>query len=85
MHQFSYILKHDTGIHARPAGLIVNAAKQYECKITIKTDQKSADAKGLFGVMGLAAKGGDRVDIICDGVDSSAACVALKAIFEQHL
>ncbi len=85
MHQFTYILKHDTGIHARPAGLVVNEAKKYECKITLKVGAKEADAKGLFSVMGLSAKGGDSVCVICDGADAQAACSALQSLFEEHL
>lgn len=85
MQQFTYILKHDTGIHARPAGLVVNTAKKYDCKITIAVGEKTADAKGLFSVMGLSAKGGDCVCVTCDGADAQAACAALKALFEEHL
>ncbi len=85
MQQFSYILKHETGIHARPAGLVVNEAKKYACKITIKLGEKEADAKGLFSVMGLSAKGGDSVCVCCEGEDEQAACDALKALFEKQL
>lgn len=85
MQQFTYILKHETGIHARPAGVIVSEAKKYACKITLTLGEKTADAKGLFSVMGLSAKGGDCVGIICDGSDEQAACDALKVLFEKEL
>ncbi len=85
MHQFTYILKHDTGIHARPAGLVVNEAKKYACKITLAVKEKTADAKGLFSVMGLSAKGGDSVCVTCEGADAAEACAALKALFEEQL
>jgi len=85
MQKFTYILKHETGIHARPAGMVVNEAKKYTCKITLTLGEKTADAKGLFSVMGLSAKGGDSISVICDGTDELAACDALKALFEAQL
>ena len=85
MNQFTYTLQHDTGIHARPAGLIVNEAKKYECKITLQVKDRSADAKGVFGVMGLAAKGGDNVTVTCTGEDAPAACSALQKLFQENL
>lgn len=85
MNQFTYTLQHDTGIHARPAGLVVSEAKKYECKITLQVNERTADAKGLFGVMGLAAKGGDTVTVTCEGTDAPAACAALQALFQENL
>lgn len=85
MEQFTYILTHDTGIHARPAGLVVQEAKKHVCKITVKLSEKTADAKGLFSLMGLSAKGGDCVTVCCDGADEVAACAALKKLFEAQL
>ncbi len=85
MNEFTYTLCHDTGIHARPAGLIVNEAKKYSCKITLCVGEKCADAKGLFGIMGLAAKGGDTVHVTCEGADAAEACNALKTLFSENL
>ena len=85
MRQFTYILKHATGIHARPAGLVVQEAKKYDCKITLTVGEKVADAKGLFSVMGLSAKGGDSVKVTCDGVEEDMACMALEKLFMQQL
>ena len=85
MRQFTYILKHETGIHARPAGMVVQEAKKYDCKIIVSVGGKTADAKGLFSVMGLSAKGGDGVEVICEGTDENNACAALYALFSEQL
>ena len=36
MRTFSYEIKDEIGIHARPAGLLVKEAKKYSSKIVVK-------------------------------------------------
>ena len=42
MKTFSYVIKDEIGIHARPAGLLVKEAKKYNSKIVLKINGKSA-------------------------------------------
>ena len=59
MKQFQYTVTDPMGIHARPAGLLVKAAKPLDSTITIiKEGGKSANATKLMAVMGLAIKAG---------------------------
>ena len=43
MKQFNYTITDPEGIHARPAGELVKAAKEFESKITLEKDGKSGD------------------------------------------
>ena len=52
MKEFTYTIKDEQGIHARPAGELVKAAAAYPCKVTISKDGKEVDAKRILGVMG---------------------------------
>lgn len=85
MQKFSYVIKDEVGIHARPAGLLVKEAKKYESTIQIVKDSKSAAATKLMAVMGLGVKCGDTVDIEIEGADEEAACEGMKAFFESNL
>ena len=67
MQKFSYVIKDEVGIHARPAGLLVKEAKKYESKIQIIKDTKSADATKLMAVMGLGVKCGDMIIVEIEG------------------
>ena len=40
MKTFTYTIKDDLGIHARPAGLLVKTAKNFNSEITIAKDGK---------------------------------------------
>lgn len=85
MQKFSYVIKDEIGIHARPAGLLVKEAKKYESTIQIVKDSKSAAATKLMAVMGLGVKCGDTVEIEVEGPDETAACEGMKAFFEANL
>ena len=67
MKEFTYTITDPEGIHARPAGELVKAAKEFSCKITLTKDGKSGDCKKIFGIMGLAVKNGNEVVMSFDG------------------
>lgn len=67
MKTFTHTVTDELGIHARPAGHLVNMAKSYEDTIIIKKGDKEADAKKLLQVMSLGAKMGDTLIFEIDG------------------
>lgn len=85
MKSFTYTIKDELGIHARPAGLLVKEAKQYTSTITLACGDKKAAAKGLMGVMGMAVKQGNEVTVTAEGDDEDAAIAALEAFFKANL
>ncbi|MGN1304366.1 MAG: HPr family phosphocarrier protein, partial [Oscillospiraceae bacterium] len=58
MKTFSYTIKDEIGIHARPAGLLAKKAKEFESVITLEKNGKSAAATKLMAVMGMGVKHG---------------------------
>lgn len=68
------------GLHARPAAMFVALAKQFEAKIEIARDGRTADGKSIIGLMSLGATGGSTVSIRCTGDDAAAALAALTAL-----
>lgn len=85
MQKFTYVIKDEIGIHARPAGLLVKEAKKYESKIQIVKAGKSAAATKLMAVMGLGVKCGDTVEVEAEGADEASAVEGMKAFFEENL
>lgn len=85
MKQFKYVIKDEQGIHARPAGLLVKKANEFSSKVTIGKDGKDADAKRIFGIMGLAAKCGNEITITCEGDDEEQAVAALETFLKENL
>lgn len=86
MKEFKYVITDPVGIHARPAGIIVNIAKAYVCKITIaKAGKAPADAKRIFGIMALGVKSGEEVTVCFDGDDEEQASADMEAAFKANL
>ncbi len=85
MKEFKYVITDPEGIHARPAGMLVKAAKEYACDIKLAKGTKAMSCKAIFGVMGLAAKKGDEVTLTFDGADEEAAYAALSQFMQENL
>lgn len=85
MKEFKFTITDTDGIHARPAGEFVKAAKAFESTVSIAKGGKSVDAKKIFGVMGLAAKQGDIVTVTVDGADEGEAASALEEFMKKNL
>lgn len=85
MKEFSYIIKDEIGIHARPAGLLAKEAKAFTSKITIEANGKSADVTRLMAVMGLGVKTGAEVTIKAEGDDEDAAIAKMQEFMEANL
>lgn len=85
MKEFKYTITDPEGIHARPAGELVKAAKEYTCDIKLTKDGRSGDCKRIFGIMGLAVKQGMEVTMSFDGADEDKACEAIEKFMKENL
>ncbi|MDE5649273.1 MAG: HPr family phosphocarrier protein [Oscillospiraceae bacterium] len=85
MKTFTYTIKDELGIHARPAGLLVKVAKNFNSEIIIKKDEKSVNAVKLMALMGLGVKCGDTVTVTVSGNDEDSASEAMEEFFKSNL
>lgn len=85
MKTFTYKIKDDAGIHARPAGLLVKRAEKFESEIEVILNGKTADAKRLFSLMSLGAAKGDEISVKISGSDEDAAEAELSSFFSENL
>lgn len=68
------------GVHARPAGIIVQAAKKFPFTLKLHKAGKTADAKSVVGIMGLALTCGDTITLSAHTDDEQQAQEALKTL-----
>lgn len=85
MKEFEYVIRDENGIHARPAGLLVKQAKQFQSQIFIYKGESSADSKKLFALMGLGVKQNNVVRVTVDGPDEAEAEKAIREFLTQNL
>jgi len=63
----------ETGIHARPATLLVQSASKFNSDINLEYKGKSINLKSIMGVMSLGVGQGSDVVITAEGDDEEEA------------
>src|SRR5690625_5833257 len=53
MKEQTFKITADTGVHARPATLLVNKAGQFESEVEMSYNDKTVNLKSIMGVMSL--------------------------------
>lgn len=85
MKSFTYTIKDEPGIHARPAGLLAKTAKALDSDITITKGDKTVGAAKLMALMGLGVKCGDTITVTANGGNEDAALEEMKSFLEKNL
>ena len=85
MKEFTFTIRDANGIHARPAGLLVNCAKKFASDVKARTAAKEVDGKRLLSMMSLGATQGTEITFRVEGEDEETACAALMEICKEHL
>lgn len=73
----TYVVTDETGIHARPATVLVSEASKFESDINIEYNGKKANLKSIMGVMALGIMQGAEFKIIINGSDAEEASKAI--------
>lgn len=68
------------GLHARAAAKLVQMASKFQSQIILSTNQMSADAKSILGILTLAASKDTPVVLEIDGPDEAKAMAALEEL-----
>ena len=74
----------ETGIHARPATMLVQTAGKYSSDITLEYNDKSVNLKSIMGVMSLGVGQGSDVVVTADGDDEEDAIEGIKAVMKSE-
>lgn len=78
------VIQHPIGLHARPATLFVQTAKQFKSQITVVVNDRKANAKSILSVLQLGAKQGTPLHIQAHGEDKEEAIKALCELVESN-
>lgn len=82
-------VRNPSGLHARPAAAFVRAAGGLPVDVRVtnvsRDASKSASAKSVLGVMGLAVAQGHRIVLEADGDGADAAVQTLAELVEGGL
>lgn len=81
----TFTITDDTGIHARPATLLVNKAGQYESHVEMHYNGKAVNLKSIMGVMSLGVPKGAEIKVTVEGSDEDQAIEGISSAIREQL
>ncbi|WP_337019502.1 phosphocarrier protein HPr [Oceanobacillus massiliensis] len=81
----TFTITAETGVHARPATLLVNKAGQYDSEVEVSYKGKKVNLKSIMGVMSLGIPKGAEIEVIAEGNDEEEALNGVAEVIKEHL
>lgn len=79
----SFLVKNDSGLHARPCALLVNTLKAFKSKVTVEANGDQASGDSVVGLMMLGAVCGSTVAFTVTGEDATQVLEAVAHLFDS--
>ena len=76
-------ITNESGLHARPATILVNVAVSFKSDIRLNALKKTIDFKSIMGVMSLGIYSGTVIEVKCDGEDENEAIAAITKCIKE--
>ena len=84
MKRFEFELENEHGLHARPAGLMVETCNAFACDIHFYKGTQKVNGKSMLGILMLAASKGNALAVEADGADEIQAIEAIKNLIDSQ-
>ncbi|AIQ56522.1 phosphocarrier protein HPr [Paenibacillus sp. LMG 31459] len=76
----TFVVTEESGLHARPASVLVQTASKFKAELRIEYDGRSVNLKSIVGVMSLGVPQGHSFTISSFGEDEEEAIAKLSSI-----
>lgn len=80
----TFTVTDSTGIHARPATILVSNASKFNSEIKLEYKEKQVNLKSIMGVMSLGIPKDGVIKIIAEGTDENEAIEALETLLKNE-
>jgi phosphocarrier protein HPr len=84
MNTKTFTIIDETGIHARPATILVQTASKFSSDITLDYNGKNVNLKSIMGVMSLGIPKGASIKVVANGSDADEAIAALEETMKSQ-
>lgn len=84
MEQKSYLITDETGIHARPATILVQTASKFDSDIQLEYNAKKVNLKSIMGVMSLGVGKDSEVTVYAEGKDEAEALESITETLSKE-
>ncbi|MEM6330323.1 MAG: HPr family phosphocarrier protein [Planctomycetota bacterium] len=76
------VVRHEQGLHARPAEMVARAAMAFSARVEIVRDGQRVDAKSILNILTLGATQGTTLLLEACGEDAAAAVDKIAELVE---
>ena len=76
-------IQNETGIHARPASMLVEKASSYESELQIAYEGQEVNAKSIMGVMSLGISQDVEIIVRAEGADEEEALNTIVELIQS--
>lgn len=77
------VLTNDVGLHARPAAVLARTVGALDAQVTVRFGDRTADARSVLALLGLAARKGDRLTVTARGPRAADALESVHALVDS--
>ncbi len=78
----SFKIKSPSGLHARPAAMLVQKASSFPCDIFLAKGAKKVNAKSIMSLLALGIEANEEVIVITQGEEEAEAMQAIGELLE---
>ncbi|MFJ7512635.1 phosphocarrier protein HPr [Peribacillus simplex] len=78
MTEKTFTIIEKTGIHARPATILVQNASKFNSDVNLEYNGKKVNLKSIMGVMSLGIAHGAQIKVVAEGTDEIEAILSLE-------
>ena len=78
------VIKNATGLHARPATILVNQASKFTSNIKLVYNDKEVNLKSIMGVMSLGVPTKATVTIVAEGDDEEDVVASIAKVIKEQ-
>lgn len=79
------IVKNESGLHARPAGILAQAAMKCSSEVWILVGGKKVQVKSILNLMAAGIKCGTEIELQCEGESEAEDLKNLAELIESGL
>lgn len=76
-------INNKSGLHARPATLLVQVAAKFQSTVIIKYQNATGNAKSLLSILSLGVTAGSSIELVSEGPDEVLALEELSKLINS--
>ena len=84
MEKKTFKITSETGLHARPATVLVNQANQFQSDLQLHYKTKTVNLKSIMGVMSLGVGKDAEIEVTAEGSDAKEALEAIADTLKKE-